>query len=356
MPKPVVIIPGREPEGRIDPVTGSEVIISAARSLREEKKNPDAPELMAIPENKDNCPFCPGKEDERTAELIVFRRNHFDSSSWTTCGFTNLWPTLALEAKGAQTPENPALGVNEVIVETRRHNGFLSSLGEEEIAEAFRAIVNRYFSLRGDPRLEWFSVFKNWGRWAGASIEHPHLQIAVKARVPQKFRERFYRAHEYFWDKGTYLCCDQIRRHLNLGQVVMETDYFVVFVPYEARMPYHMRIYPKDHNSSFAHVLRDSDKIRKDFASVLKKTVRLFKIGVQGEEHERYVDPRYNFYVETAPYREDHQEGIFHWHVEFLGKTTIPAGYEEHTGEFVNPTYPEEVAAQLKEIVSVYLK
>lgn len=353
MSQKVVVVPGREPEGRVDPITGSEVIISAARSMREGKNKPlYAHEIADLPEKKNACFFCPGNEDSTPPELFSFRSNPFDPSSWTTRAFSNLFPILALEAKGEHTPENPALGVNEVVVETRRHNGFLSSLSIEEIAEAFRAIISRYFSLRGDPRLEWFSVFKNYGALAGASVEHSHFQIAVKARIPKKFRERFNRAQEYFWNKGSYLCCDQIKRHKEINQVVWENDSFVVFVPFEARLPYHLRIYPKIHNPSFAHVLRDSDKIRRDFAQILKETVYLFKIAVQGEEEVKYSDPTYNFYIETAPYRDDHKEGIFHWHVEFLGKTTTEAGYEKHTGEFVNTTYPEEIASQLKEIAS----
>ena len=64
----------------------------------------------------------------------------------------------------------------------------------------------------------------------------------------------------------------------------------------------------------------------------------------------------YNFYIETAPYLDDHKEGIFHWRVEFLGRTTVEAGYEHHTGEFVNPTYPEEVAKQLQDIATGFIK
>ncbi len=347
MPAKVVIVPGREPEGRIDPITGSEVIISAARSLRNGKKDQEGA-YSSLTEKKEGCSFCPGNEDQTPPELISFRRDSFDISSWITRGFTNLYPILALEAKG-----EPALGVNEVIIETQRHNGFLSSVSDEEISEAFRAIVTRYFSLKNNPLLEWFSVFKNYGKLAGASMEHPHFQIAVKGRIPKKFRERVNRAEEYFWGNGRKcLCCDQIERHYKIGQVVLESEHFVVIVPFEARVPYHIRIFPKKHNPSFADVLRDSDKIRRDFARVLKNTVFLFKVANQGDNYANCSDPMYNFYIETAPYRDDHKEGIFHWHVDFKGKTTIAAGYEDHTGEFVNPTYPEEIAARLKEIAS----
>lgn len=343
VPQPVVIISGREPEGRVDPITGSGVIISAARSLREKKK-------------LSGCPFCPGNEGETTLELISFRNDPLIESSWRVRGFTNLYPPLALEAKGGKSHENTALGVNEVIVETPQHNGFLSSLLVENIAEAFDAIVKRYFSLRGDPILEWFSVFKNFGKQAGASIEHPHFQIAVKASIPKKFRERFLLALEYFWNTGRCLCCDQITRHKNLGQIVLDTENFVMLVPHEARVPYHLRIFPKKHNPSFAHVLRDSERVRREFAWVLKHTVLLYKIAVQEEDHVNLSDPLYNFYIETAPYRDDGREGIFHWHLEFRGKTTTEAGYEQHTGEFVNPTYPEEVAQQLREIAANFIK
>lgn len=355
MAQSVMVVSGREPEGRVDPLTGSEIIISAARSLREGKRNPDFAYPIEMPEKKEECFFCPGNEEKTPTELISFRNDSFLQSSWRTRGFANLFPILALEAKGEQNPENPALGVSEIIVETRRHNGFLSDLAPNEISDAMHAVINRYFSLRGDSRLEWFSVFKNYGKQAGASVEHPHFQIAVKARIPKKFRERFHRALEYFWDKGTYLCCDQIRRHEKLHQIVLENKHFIVFVPYEARLPYHMRIFPKIHNPSFAYVLRD-DEVRFNFVNILKQTIFIFKVAVQGDGHKQYADPMYNLYIETAPYRDDHKEGIFHWHVEFLGKTTIEAGYEKHTGEFVNPTYPEEIAQQLRDIGTTHLE
>ena len=353
MPAQVVVVPGRLPEGRVDPLYGYVVVISAARALRESKKDSESTHPAILPEYDERCSFCPGNnkvtnEDKTPPELVSFRRDPFDITSWSTRGFTNLFPILALEAEG------PAQGVNEIIVETRRHNGFLSSISIEELSEAFRAITIRYFSLRNDPRLEWFSAFKNYGKLAGASMEHPHFQMAVEACIPPKFRERLNRAQDYFYDSRRYLCCDYIEKQRKLGQVIFETEHFVVLVPYAARVPYHFRIFPIKHNPSFAHVLRDSDCVRTDFAETLRRITFLFKIAVQGKDFQQYADPLYNFYIETAPYRDDHKEGILHWHVEFRGKTTIEAGYEYHTGKFVNPTYPEEIAAQLKEIAAKF--
>lgn len=360
----VVIVSGREPEGRKDPITDSDVIISAARSLREGKRGPGDGAVLTedIPAFKSDCSFCPGNEEETPNELVSFRTNPYDQASWISRGFPNKWPILALEARGEHDWKNLAFGVNEIVVETPRHNGFLTSLSPEEISGALEVIVNRYFSLRRDAKLEWFSVFKNCGRTAGASIEHPHIQIAAKACIPKKYRGRYLLAQEYFWNEGNCLCCDQIKRHRKIdedkkiNQIVLETKHFVLLVPYEARMPYHMRIFPTAHKPSFAHMLRDNEEVRYDFADVLKKMIFLFKVAVQGEDFGRYSDPTYNLYIETSPFKDDHKESFFHWHVEFHGKTTIEAGYEQHTGEFVNPTYPEEIAEQLREIASVHLK
>jgi len=359
MSQEVRVVHGREPEGRTDPITGSEVIISAARSMREGKRDPHyVYRVGELPSHKADCFFCPGNEEGTPKELVIFPQDHpGDRSPWMTRGFTNLYPILALEANGHGNPnpsENLALGINEVIVETPRHDAFFSALSTQEISRAFEAVILRYFSLRGDDRLEWFSVFKNFGRAAGASMEHSHMQIAVKGRIPQKFRDRYLRAQSYFWDKKACIYCDEIKRHRELGQIVFETHYFVVLVPHAAIVPYHLRIFPKAHNPSFAHVLRDSVAMRDDFAAVLRKTIFLFKLAVQGENSENLSDPMYNFYVETSPYREDHKDGNFHWRLEFVGRTTVEAGYEKHTGEYVNPTYPGEVAAQLREIEAAY--
>lgn len=347
MAQRVMVVEGREPEGRIDPLTGSEVIISAARSVRENGNKTGWQKSAEIPLVKPTCPFCPGNEEKTPEEVVRIVGREPGPTGWTSRAFPNLFPALALEAKG------PAFGIHEVTVETWRHSGMLSSLSESEIADAFLAMNKRYFDFREDDRFEWFFVFKNLGELAGASQEHPHFQHAAKSEVPNKFWERFVHAQNYFRQTKSFLCCDQIDRHRNLGQVVLETEYFILFVPFEARMPYHMRLFPKRHSPSFAHTL-SSESIRLDFAAAVRRMMLLFKIAVQGSDYALYTDPMYNLYIQSAPYRYDNPEGIHHWHLEFHGKTTIEAGYEKCTGEFINPTYPEEIAKQLQEIGSQF--
>lgn len=351
MPQNVIIIPGRLPESRVDRLTNEHIIISSARSQRDGIKIHEPAYPPDLPEWKENCAFCPGNEDKTPEELVAFSHQHDPKTTyWINRGFTNMYPILALESSGG------ALGVNEVVVETRRHNGFLSSLSDMELSAAFKSLTARYFSLKGDPRLEWFSVSKNYGKMAGASMEHPHLQIAVMAQVPEKFEVRFLRARKYFRRKNRYICCDNIKYHQKKKLKVFETKHFILFVPWAAIRPYHMRLYPKKHNPSFAHVLRDNDEIRKDFAYALRSMILIYKVAVLGENGGNTPDPLYNFFIDTAPFREDHKEGIHHWYLEFEGKTSIDAGFEMHTGIKVNPTYPEEIAEKLRTIAVNYMK
>lgn len=353
MSQPVVIVSGRLPEGRIDELTGDEVTISAARSLREGKDKQLFAYPRDLPDWKEGCVFCPGNEEMTCMELDAIRADVHDPKSWTCRSFSNRFPPFILEVDQGLPPENLALGACELIVETRKHNGYFSSLQDEEVAAAILVAINRYFALKGDNRLDWVTIFKNYGYEAGGSLEHPHFQLVAKAKVPRRFQDSFARAQAYRWKYRSNLCCDYIAKHVD--QIVLESPFFVTFVPHAARSPFHLRIFPKEHNPSFAYVLRDY-ALRCDFARTLRSLVFLFKVAVQGDEHGGYSDPSYNFFLNTAPYQDDYKQGLMHWYLEFQGRTTIPAAYEFHTGEFINPTYPEEIARMFREIAARYLR
>lgn len=350
-----VVVKGREPVRRHDRIDGSYVIISAARSLKGGRKlGPAAYRNEEMVEKDETCPFCPGREDETPEELVVIRANHDDRVSWSLRGSANLFPILTLEAaENTQEDEEPAVGASEIIIETPRHNGTISSLSEFEIVNLLWAVEQRAFDLRKDSRLRYMNFFKNWGKEAGASKTHPHSQLMISSHVPELFEIILFRFLRNKWKKNSCLLCAELQREREAGRVVCESKYFTAFVPFAAKMPYHLRIAPNSENcnSTFLFAFKDDPNMRHDFARILKDVSRRVKRALQGEVSDQFIaDPPFIFTMRVAPFGQDHQDSDFHWFSEYFVKTTTRAGYEESTGEWVNPSYPEEIAEQLRSV------
>ena len=125
-------------------------------------------------------------------------------------------------------------------------------------------------------------------------------------------------------------------------RIVIGSEHFVAFVPFHARWPGEIQIYPRRHAQSLPDL---SDAERIDLARIVK-AVRM-----------KY-DNLWNFaiplmmMVRQRPAQGDHP--YFHFHVEFCpiqrsrDKIKYLAGVESGTGMFLNDTLAEEKAAELR--------
>ena len=132
-----------------------------------------------------DCPFCPGNEDQTTAELLRVAPADVEgvaprSSPWLIRAFTNLFPRI---------PESCTGGRNEsyVVVEDPRHFADGARQHDELLYTAllplaqFRAVLRADIAMAqiayDNPAVRAVLIRKNQGRESGASQPHLHNQV-----------------------------------------------------------------------------------------------------------------------------------------------------------------------------------
>jgi UDPglucose--hexose-1-phosphate uridylyltransferase len=193
-------------------------------------------------------------------------------------------------------------------------------------------------TLAQDPRFKSVLIFKNWGKAAGASLEHTHSQLIGLPIVPELVQEELSGSKFYYKWKERCVFCDMIRQELQQGiRIVLENQDFVALCPFAPRSPFEVWILPKFHHSSYMELTQESCRLLAEiFSATLKRLEK--SIG----------KAPYNFILHTAPLREPDLPH-YHWHFELMPKLTLMAGFEWGSGFYINPTPPEDAAQYLRE-------
>lgn len=331
------------PQLRKDPVTREWVIIASERSKRPSDFN--LPEDSSTkPAFSENCPFCPGNEDKTPPEVLAFRSTPDapNTTGWWVRVVSNKFPALQVEGDldrggyGMYDFMN-GVGAHEVIIETPEHNKCIATIAPRQAEEVWWACRERMIDLSKDPRFKYVLVFRNHGKVAGASLEHPHSQLIALPMVPMQVKQEITGADRYYDYHDRCIYCDMIRQELNFGQrVVMETEGFIAFEPFAPKYPFETWVMPKKHIKSFV----DSGEQIPEFNHVLQGVLK--RIG------KALKHPPYNYTLHTAPF-DTEKDHIFHWHLEIAPRLTIAAGFEMGTGIYINVTAPEDAAMHLRD-------
>lgn len=324
-------------ELRRDPVTGRWIIVFL-------DKVPKASDFKVEPhkKKKENCPFCWGNESMTPPEIIAHRKSGpANSPSWTVRVVSNKFPALRIEGEldkegvGIFDMMN-GIGAHEVIIDTPDHFRDMSDLSYAETEEAIWAYLARSIDLRRDRRFKYILIFKNYGRVAGASLEHPHSQLIALPIVPKRVLEEIDGAAKYFEYKERCVFCDMIRtEQQDKERIIYEDDCFLAFCPYVSRFPYEVWILPKKHASDFTNIERDRIPC---LARALRDSLARIK--------KLLSDPPYNFIIHTSPIN-GHEREDYHWHIEIMPKLAKVAGFEWGSGFYINPVPPDIGAKNL---------
>lgn len=328
------------PELRQNMATKEWVIIATERARRpNEFAAPSHPLTADQPEWEATCPFCPGNEEP---ELELARIP--DQGPWQIRVVHNKYPALQREGDRVRTFDGvhrriSGVGYHEVLVEAPQHNTCPALESPAQITLMLNAFRHRGRAIAEDPRVEHIIYFKNHGPGAGTSLAHPHTQLIGLPMVPYDIRARTEEARRYFDDTGRCVLCQMWADELQDGRrVVVESDYFVAFVPYAAFSPFHMWILPRRHESCF---LKASAMELADLGHVLRRVLRKLYLGLH--------DPDYNYVIRSAPIRDVGQDYL-HWYMTIVPRVSYTAGFELGSGMFINPTRPEASAAFLRSV------
>ncbi|MFQ6019602.1 MAG: galactose-1-phosphate uridylyltransferase [Dehalococcoidia bacterium] len=331
-------------ELRRNPATGEWVIIAAERGQRPRGLARPGRRRKRVPAYVQGCPFCPGNE-ELTPQAILEVPARSVPGRWQVRGFPNKYPALVPAPASEASSQGPLFvavsgeGAHEILVETPLHNRFLADMEEGEFVLLIQAYRERYRALESRRPTKYVLIFKNQGREAGTSLEHPHSQIIATPVVPASIQRRCEIASEHYDRAGRCLYCHIVDEELRLGdRVVYHDSRFVVFHPFAAARPAETWIVPMKHQSSFGQV--DEEGLRA-FASVLGRTLRQLSRG--------FGDPDFNYAIHSAP-RDEKGRPYYHWHLQLMPRLTRAAGLELGSGIYVNVASPEDTAEAMRRV------
>jgi UDPglucose--hexose-1-phosphate uridylyltransferase len=330
------------PELRKDPILGRWIIIAQERGKR--------PSDFVVEDVKTKggfCPLCPGNEKTTPDEVLVYGRDAgmaANSSDWDLRVVPNKYPALVIEGELDKQGEGlydrmNGIGAHEVIIESSCHEDRFSYLPHEQMGLTFRAFRDRIRDLSHDHRFRYVMIFKNFGKAAGASLEHSHSQLVALPVIPRMVTSELDGSLSYFKYKDRCVFCDIIRQEIQQDvRLVCENDDFVTLTPFAPRTPFEMWILPRHHDSSYEAL---TDKSLASLAEIFSETLRRLDSCIPGIP--------YNFVLHTQPLRSEPLEH-YHWHFEIVPKLTSIAGFEWGSGFYINPIPPEDACRHLREV------
>jgi UDPglucose--hexose-1-phosphate uridylyltransferase len=318
---------------RFDGQTGQWVIIAALRQDRTYK--PAA----------DQCPLCPGPSG-LTSEVpapdydVVVFENRFPSLSGAGTSPFHL-PT----ADGTDFVSAPGHGRCEVICFSSNHTASFADLVSSHARLVVDAWRHRTADLMARPGIEQVFCFENRGEEIGVTLTHPHGQIYGYPFLAPRAAEMLRQAREHAARNGSNLFADLLAGEVaDGGRIVARTDLFTAFVPFAARWPVEVHIYP----NRFVHNLVELDDAELNgFAEVY--------LDVLGRFDRMYNAPLpYMSALHQYADNDTQREGYFHVELMSIRRSATKLKYlaasESAMDAFIGDVTPESIAQRLREL------
>lgn len=322
---------------RRDPLTGERIVLAAHRQNR------------TFMPPADECPLCPSR-DGYASEV--------PSDSYEVVVFDNRFPALSDAVVDVPTEDDPlfasapAHGTCEVVCFSERHDASFKDLGLEQARLVVDAWADRTRELSARDSVEYVYPFENRGVEIGVTLPHPHGQIYAFGFVPPRAATELARARAHHDATGRNLFGDVIARELADGaRIVAENDTWVAFVPFAARWPVEVHLYPRTQVADLAAL----DDAQRDGLAALYRDV-LTRFDALYDAPLPYISA-----WQQAPAKADHPDRELAWlHVELFSirrsadKLKYLAGTESGQGAFSNDVSPEAVAQRLREVADAF--
>jgi len=264
--------------------------------------------------------------------------------------FENKFPSLQPnppEPAVAETelyPVLPAQGVCEVVVYTPEHNSSLAQQPMSQIYKLMQVWQDRFRDLNNHDFVKYVFIFENKGEAVGVTLPHPHGQIYAYPFVPPRMLQKVNQCRRHKEKTGKNLIASILEDEKKDGRrIVAENESFTALIPFFARYPYELHIYPNAHAEALTDFsLKQLQDLTVIFKQVLVAFDKLFNVSFP------YIMSMNNRPSDGGDYNS------FDFHIEFYPpmrtatKLKFLAGSEAGAGLFINDTLPEEKAAELR--------
>ncbi|GGF32853.1 galactose-1-phosphate uridylyltransferase [Williamsia phyllosphaerae] len=321
-------------EVRFDRATGDWVAVAALRQDRTYK--PPA----------DQCPLCPsatGAVSEVPAadyDVVVFE-NRFPSLSGARPDSDFVLP----QPLDGQPVAADGYGRCEVISFSSDHDASFASLNHAHARLVVDAWRHRTRSLLALPEVAQVFCFENRGEDIGVTLTHPHGQIYAYPYLTPRTRSMLDRADAHRRDHDTNLFADILASERSqISRIVTGDELTTAFVPFAARWPVEVHIYPNRQVNNLTDLDDDElDSLTAVYLDVLTRFDSLYPTQLP------YISALHQYSSDPAQ-----QEGFFH--IELMSvrrsatKLKFLAGSESAMDAFITDVTPESIAARLRDV------
>ena len=278
------------------------------------------------------CPFCPGKRET--------------TGQWDVLTLDNKFSALSLESGPVSLQQGvvigaPAYGICKIIVLSRDHDKQTEKMDDKQIGTVFREYLRVFNELDRQKGIEYVMEFENRGKAIGVSLDHPHAQVYALPFVPPRIEREIEQSRKMWENDDSCVVCETLHGEIKYGKRILnETRSFVAFVPYAARVPYEVHIYPRAHVASLSELEPDLDELGVVARDVVKRYSAVFD------------EVAYVMAFHTRPSRGEHP--YWHFHIELYppwrsrSQIKYLAGIETGSWTYTNDSLPEEKASELR--------
>lgn len=304
---------------------------------RRKSRPTDFRKATAARADASSCPFCPGNEEMTPKSEAVYTDAGIFSdgisrvTGWNMRVFPNFFPALVPDPDISPVDMDwtalPGQGYHEVIVDSPGHTDNPADFSIHQIEQLLSVFRDRYQFYCSKSHVKYVSIFKNWGREAGASLSHSHSQLIALPILPPMIK----RETEAISRDSACPFCDIVMKESHSSRLIDGNGGWISIAPFFSEAPYECWILPHRHISSLAEM---NDAEKKSLALALKRALMSMRSVLN--------DPPYNCMIFQLP---DH----YHLNIRIKPAISKIAGFEKGTGVYINSFAPEMVAAQLRQ-------